>query len=114
MKQEGYKPRRHYSAELKQQILAECSQPGNSVAQVALAHSINANLVHKWRSQSNSAPVLVKERPEFIPVPIGQLQPPAQPAHIHIEIVRAQMRVGIDWPLESVGDCAAMLRELLR
>lgn len=59
MKQEGYKPRKHYSAELKQQILAECSQPVSYVAKVALAHSISANLVQKWRSQSNSAPVLV-------------------------------------------------------
>ena len=37
MKQEGYKPRQHYSAELKQQILAECSQLVSSVAKVALA-----------------------------------------------------------------------------
>ncbi|MDE1557443.1 transposase, partial [Comamonas aquatica] len=29
--------------------MAECAQPGASVASVALSHGINANVVHKWR-----------------------------------------------------------------
>lgn len=52
------KPRRRHSAELKQQILAECAQPGASVASVALSHGINANVVHKWRRLAH-APSLV-------------------------------------------------------
>ena len=38
-----------HSAELKARVLAECSHQGMSVAQVAMAHGLNANLVHKWR-----------------------------------------------------------------
>lgn len=34
---------------LRQQVLNECEQPGASVAKVALAHGLNANLVHAWR-----------------------------------------------------------------
>jgi transposase len=45
-------PRRRHSKELKAQVLAECAQPGASVAGVALAHGINANVVHKWRRQA--------------------------------------------------------------
>ena len=41
--------RRRHSAELKDQVLAACDEPGASVAAVALAHDLNANLVHKWR-----------------------------------------------------------------
>ena len=42
-------PRRSHSAELKARVLDECSQQGASIAKVALAHGLNANLVHKWR-----------------------------------------------------------------
>ena len=37
--------RRRHDRELKQQVLAECAAPGKSVAQVAMAHGLNANLV---------------------------------------------------------------------
>jgi transposase-like protein len=41
--------RRRYSREFKLQVLAECDGPGASVAKVAMAHGINANIVHRWR-----------------------------------------------------------------
>jgi transposase len=43
--------RRRHDVELKSKVLAECGMPGASVAQVAMAHGLNANLVHKWRRQ---------------------------------------------------------------
>jgi transposase len=42
-------PRRRHSAQLKEQVLTECAKPGASVAAVAMAHGLNANVVHKWR-----------------------------------------------------------------
>ncbi|MCF8154777.1 MAG: transposase [Rhodoferax sp.] len=39
------KTRRRYDAELKQQILIQCDEPGASVASIALSHGINANVV---------------------------------------------------------------------
>ena len=42
-------PRRQHSAELKAKVLAACSEPGVSIAAVALSHGLNANLVRKWR-----------------------------------------------------------------
>lgn len=41
--------RRRHSAELKAKVLTACDEPGASVAAVAHAHDLNANLVHKWR-----------------------------------------------------------------
>lgn len=40
------------SPELKAAIVAECLVPGASVAAVALAHGVNANLVRKWIEKS--------------------------------------------------------------
>jgi transposase len=40
--------RRVHGAEFKALVLAECQQPGASVAAVALAHGLNVNLLRKW------------------------------------------------------------------
>jgi transposase len=40
--------RRIYNASHKRAIVEQCLQPGVSVAGIALAHGINANLVRKW------------------------------------------------------------------
>src|SRR3989344_1909428 len=63
------KTRRRYDAELKQQILIQCDEPGASVASIALSHGINANVVHKWRREGCRAlPAL--QAPAFVPVPL--------------------------------------------
>ena len=49
MTTEPKRKRQERSPELKAQVLVECERPGASVAQVALAHGVNANLVHGWR-----------------------------------------------------------------
>jgi transposase-like protein len=43
--------RRRHGAEVKAKVLAECDEPGASVAAVAQSHGLNANLVHKWRRE---------------------------------------------------------------
>ena len=43
-------PRRRHGADLKAKVLAECDEPGASIAGVALAHGLNANLVRQWRA----------------------------------------------------------------
>ena len=37
-----------YSAQAKAELVRRCSQPGVSVAAMALAHGLNANLLRKW------------------------------------------------------------------
>ena len=53
-------PRRRHADELKVQVLRERQERGASVASVALAHGLNANLVHKWRRSIASGNVAVK------------------------------------------------------
>lgn len=103
--------RRRHGDELKRQVLAECE----SVAKVALAHGLNAN-VHKWRRLSGHAAVQAAQRnaiSTFIPVPLPVI--PAQPGgDICIELRRGALAVNVTWPLNSSAECAAWLRELLR
>jgi transposase len=40
--------RRCHGVTLKAQVLAECARPHAFVASIAMAHGLNANLVHKW------------------------------------------------------------------
>ena len=49
MATESKRRRLERSPELKAMVLAECERPGASVANVAMAHGVNANLVHGWR-----------------------------------------------------------------
>ena len=111
-------PRRRHSADLKQRVLAECSAAGTSVAQVALTHGLNANLVHKWRRTTGRAAVVAPpagQRDAFIALTVAPASAASSLAlDIRIELRRGAMAVNVAWPLAAAGDCAAWLRELLR
>ena len=49
MTSESGKTRRRYGAQFKAMVLAQCDEPGMSVAQVAMSHGINDNVLHRWR-----------------------------------------------------------------
>ena len=106
--------RRRHDAELKATVLAECGVPGASVAQVAMAHGLNANLVHKWRRQAGGAMVSVAT-PEttFIPVTMAAAASPV-PNDIRIELRRGATAVNVAWPMAASAQCAGWLRELLK
>lgn len=44
----GRRRRRKHSDEFKANAVASCMQPGMSMAAVAMAHGINANLLRRW------------------------------------------------------------------
>ena len=114
--------RRYYSPELKAQIVAECQVSGASVAGVALAHGVNANIVHRWmREQADS--LLPVPRNEFValnlplpvePSPAADTRSPPVARSIHVEVRRSAGVVTVNWPLEDAASCAAWLREWLR
>jgi transposase len=115
---EQSRKRRRYSPHLKAQILAECDVPGASVAKVAMAHGINANIVHGWRKlarQGDTATGLVQR--EFVPVavataPVPEARTPDE--RIEVELRRGALTIKIVWPMSSAVDLAAWTRELLR
>ena len=114
-------PRRHHAAELKARVLAACDEPGASVAAIARAHELNANLVHKWRRR-----VAPMARPpassgaahvagEFIALALPSREAvPTALADIRIELRRGATSVAVSWPLAAADQCAAWLRGWLR
>ncbi|WP_235953537.1 IS66-like element accessory protein TnpA [Noviherbaspirillum galbum] len=107
--------RRRHSAAMKAQILAECERPGASIAAVAMAHGINANLVHKWRARAvrRQGATVAASAASFVPVPLPAAGIAACP-ELRIELCRGPVKAIVSWPLAEAAQCAAWLREVLR
>ncbi len=115
--------RRRHSAEFKAAVIEECLKPGVSIAAVALAHGLNANMLRKWVIDGEHkvlAPRAIAEPAvEPPPLPMPTFIPLALPApvvdgEIHLELQRAGTTVKIVWPASAARDCAAWLRDWLR
>ncbi len=114
MDTENSRKRRRHSEELKAQILAECAVPGASVAKVAMAHGINANIVHGWRKLAREAgAVTVSE--QFVPVAVAPIvEQSADKRPIEVELRRGGITVKLSWPMSAAMDLSGWMRELLR
>ncbi len=105
------KTRRRYPAEFKSKIVAACQQPDLSIAQIALKHDINTNLVHKWirkARQQETAPMA----PAFLPVilPAQSCTTAVPPADmIRIELPRERGAVIVNWPVAQADCCLSWL-----
>lgn len=133
--------RRVHGAEFKTQVLAECQQPGASVAAIALAHGLNVNLLRKWlvgrgikrtglaaprtvtrkavRADDTSARSLQFIPVEIAPAPVTATATATAPgqakppvAEIHVELIRGATQLSVRWPLAQAAACAEWLREL--
>lgn len=92
-------------------------QPGVSMAAVAMAHGINANLLRRWLHERAEPPidaVTISEKPVgFIALPMPA--PPAPGAEpIRVEVRRGSTTIALTWPASAADACAAWMRELLR
>jgi len=111
--------RRDYSPELKARILGECALPGASVAKVAMAHGINANLVHTWRKLVREDTLKPAEVTRFVPIAIeaesaAPPAPPAPPDIVEVELQRGALTVKLRWPASATSELGTWMRELLR
>ena len=118
--------RRRYTEEFKKQAIEACLQPGISMASVALANGLNANLLRRWvteRSGKAADTVLLPDQqpleiaqptmPGLVPITVAM--PETLPSdEIKIEIHRSQMLISVSWPVAQSASCADWLRELLR
>jgi transposase-like protein len=117
--------RRTHSPEFKAKVVSACRHPGVSMAAVALANGLNANLVRRWvvaeerehlrkpiEAGAASAASAV-EQATFVPIELEHPRVAAAQA-ITIELRRGATVVKVDWPLATSAECAAWLRELLR
>ena len=110
--------RRNYSEALKAQVMAECEAPSTSVAKVALAHGINANVVHRWRQLAREGrPSVPAISSGFVPVALAPspVQSGSAPTtDIQVQLRRGSTLMTVTWPVAAASDFAAWTRELLR
>lgn len=109
--------RRLHSDEFKARAVASCMQPGMSMAAVAMAHGVNANLLRRWvreaemkpatRAISKTAAEPVQAPPRetlFVPVSLPAPAPHAQLADIRIELQRGATAITLTWPVSAASD----------
>jgi transposase len=123
---------RKHSDEFKARVIALALEPHASMASVALANGINANMLRFWvrASSSVSAPSTITrdDRPSqalsFVQLPMQADTPIAtaaapapapasatSPVVVEVQIHRGQTRVVLSLPM--IGDSAAWIREVL-
>jgi transposase-like protein len=129
---------RTYEPEFKASLVAACHKPGASIAALANANAMNANVLHRWlqehartgahqlislrtsKSTANpSTQALIAERAAFIALPLIPAAPQAQSAptqapSIRVEIQRANTTIIVNWPVQDGESCAHWLRECLQ
>ena len=112
------KRRRRYPAAFKAQILAECDQPGASVAGVAIRHQLNPNMVQKWRLLARRG-----DQDDFLRLPSPASSPapapaPAvaasSPATVRMEVPTPTGQLIVHWPIDALPQSVDWLRALTR
>lgn len=112
--------KRRHSESFKQALVAACSEPGISVAGVALANGVNANQVRRWMRERGVAPprrrpkmpAAVETAGEFLPLRLAAA--PAEVPAIRIEIHRGNSTISVQWPTPAARECAEWLRDWLK
>jgi transposase-like protein len=100
-----------YNREAKQELVRRCQQPGVSVAAMALAHGLNANLLRKWITVATRRSALSsRAAPALLPVTVAEPVTAAPSSDGYVEVVlaaatvRVHGRVSAD-ALRVVIDC---------
>lgn len=118
----GRRRRRRHSALFKAEAVGACQQSGVSIAAVALARGLNANMLRDWvrKAERSGRPIAIRptEPSEVMPgterfMPVSLPPSPAASA-IRIEIRRNGRSVIIEWPASAAHECALLLREFVK
>ena len=118
---DGRRCRRTHSSEFKAHVVASCRYSDLSIAAVAMANGVNANLARRWVIEAARCAIGdarlrgrasgVDQTPAFVAVQL----PCAQPApDIRIQLSRGATAITAHWPRAEAAQCGAWMRELLR
>ena len=120
---------RRHSAQFKAQVVLACRQPGVSIAAVARANGLNANMLRRWvvegervanmtvsghRALGVSSTAGPSGLPGFVAVQMATPAAASAQPGIHIELTRGPTTILMRWPAPLAGACATWLREMLR
>ncbi len=127
----GPRRRRRYTAEYKRDLAIQCLQPHVSIASIALAKGLNANLLRRWveeyKERGASVPVqsfLMTSSPTTRQAAFVELHPSLDgdegrqpgtvaPTRITVELPSSQGPVRLHWPPEHADRLAICLKVLL-
>lgn len=108
-----------YDPQAKRELIEACFQPGVSVAKLALAHGINANLLRTWMTKhqgqllAGDSPQRSAARSPFIPVvPVSAHRSPITPPEL---AARLPNGVRLEWsalPAEQLAHVLHLLSTL--
>ena len=125
--------KRTYSAQTKAELLAACRVPGASIAAVASAHGMNANVLHRWLKESSqcrqpigsglgsglvtgatTVDVASPHVPSFVALPL--LTTPAEPIEreIKVEVRKGEVVMTVTWPMSGAGEFACWSASVLK
>ena len=109
--------RRSYAPSFKAKIVAACLQGDASIAQVALQHGLNTNLVQTWIRKAKRQSQLPAV-PDFVPLPVSPAEaslptPSSTPGEICIELPSSLGTITVRWPVTEAAQCAQWLKGML-
>lgn len=115
----GRRTRRRHDVEFKAQVIEACRQPGVSVAAVALANGLNANMLRKWVRADDEGGVSGKVTGDAGVMPVTGVVPVTVVGHrpgaeIRIDVRRGGTTLQMAWPQDALAGLGPCLRELLR
>lgn len=124
--------RGRYSPALKAHLVAACSEPGASVAAIALANGLKAKLLYRWvseqrqkQSSANSATGFVQLATTLPAAAAGPTssyahfamrtaaQGAAAAEHLQLHFSRGDLQISLNLPAHQHTQCAALLKLVL-
>ena len=113
--------RRRHEPAFKSDVIRACQHPGVSIAAVALANGLNANLVRRWvAAYQGGETALVECTATPHPAPVSPITAiPVTPAaafgsDIRLDLRRGEWALQIAWPVSHAPHLGALLKDLLR
>ncbi len=121
--------KRTYSAETKAELLAACNAPGASIAAVASANGMNANVLHRWLQESSQSrqpngsgvhtdacavDMSGLSVPTFIAVPLHTKQAEPVEREIKVEVRKGGLVMTVTWPMSAASDFAHWSTAILK
>ena len=106
--------RRYHPPAFKAQVVAECNEPGESIASIAIKHQLNPNMVQRWRREQRRA----TQHHTFLPVPMpaptmASGSSATNTTTVRLEVPMPQGPLVAHWPVGEVAASVTWLKSLL-
>lgn len=121
--------KRTYSADTKAELLAACNAPGASIAAVASANGMNANVLHRWLKESSQPRLPIgsgtgtgataldiagQSAPSFIALPLLTKLPEPVEREIKVEVRKGALVMTVTWPMSAASEFACWSASVLK